>query len=296
MLESFLAAGRKLGVPLKAMAMTRDAGRFAQCLPHLANDPRVELWECDVTRMSCPSGPVDYIIHSLVPDAGTPLVEMKDFFSLATQGLLHVALEKKSAAFLLCSTGAVYQPTIPPSPFSEESPLVATGAPLSYSVIRRQVEDVCRGALEGSSTALKIARAFTFVGPRLPLDAGFAIGNFVRDALAGGPIVVKGDGSPLRSYLYAADMSAWLWNLLLGGPMEHIVNVGSDKPLSIGDLAHMIGRMWSVPVTIQSQPVSGAAPASYVPLTARAEQELGLTAGIPLRDGIERMARWHSRS
>jgi len=296
MLETFLHAGTQLGLPFRALALTRDRSRFSQSLPHLATDPRVEILESDAATMPVPDGPVDFVIHSMVPPAGTRLGEMARFFPAATQHLLEVAQSKSAKGFLLCSTGAVYLPKDPPAPFSEGDPLHAADGPLSYGQIRRRIEDQCLAAWMRGSLPVKIARGFTFLGPRLPLDGAFAAGNFLRDAMAGGPIVVRGDGSPVRSYLYAADLAAWLWTILLDGRPGLAYNVGSHLAITISTLARRIGSRFRVDVCLGSEGFPGAAPSCYLPATSRAEAEFGPMLHTSLRDGIDRMASWYAKS
>ncbi len=296
MLESFLLAGHRLNLPFRAIVVTRNAGKFKLRFPHLADDPGVELLESDVSALAAPAGPVDYIIHSLIPDAGTPLEEMELFFQSATKRLLEMASWKAVKGFLLCSTGAVYQPLIPRRPFAESDPLVPAEGPPSYPLIRRKVEEQCLEAFREADIPVKIARGFAFVGARLPLNANFAIGNFIRDALAGGPVVVQGDGTSIRSYLYASDMAAWLWTVLLKGAPGRAFNVGSGEAVSIGDLARMIGRMFDVETIVEGNAPSGAAPDFYIPSTRRVEEDLGLLAWTGLSEAIIKTLRWHTRA
>jgi len=293
MLETFLHANQTLGLGAKAVAVTRSGMQFAKQLPHLASHPQVEVLEADVASVPTPEGPVDFVIHSIVPDTGTPLPETASFFQAATQQLLDIALQKNASAFLLCSTGAVYQPKDPPAPFSERDPLVPLDGPLSYRQIRRRVEEQCSQALANRRTALKIARGFTFVGPRLPLDGNFAVGNFLHDALAGRTITVKGNGTPIRSYLYAADMAAWLWIILLKGSNRASYNVGSGEAITIGDLAKTIGTLFMQDVCIEGAPVPGTAPSCYLPQIGSA---LFPEKPISLPESLNRTTSWHQTS
>jgi dTDP-glucose 4,6-dehydratase len=142
-----------------------------------------------------------------------------------------------------------------------------------------------------------IARLFAFVGPLLPLNANFAVGNFIGDVLQGGPVRVTGDGTPYRSYLYAADLAVWLWTILLRGKRAYPYNVGSQEGLTIADLASRVVQATSpgMRIEIAIRPTTGVPPQRYVPRTSRAEQDLGLQARIPLEEGVLRTLEWHRR-
>ncbi len=111
-----------------------------------------------------------------------------------------------------------------------------------------------------------------------------------------GPIHVKGDGSPFRSYLYASDLAVWLWTMLFKGCSGRAYNVGSEDALNIAAVAHEVAA--TVPqkmaVKIAGTPSPGAPAHRYVPSTARARAELGLRAEVPLRDAIRRTYEWFS--
>jgi dTDP-glucose 4,6-dehydratase len=140
-----------------------------------------------------------------------------------------------------------------------------------------------------------IARLFAFVGPLLPLNSNYAIGNFIRDVLRGGPVRITGDGTPYRSYLYAADLAIWLWTLLLRGRSVHPYNVGSPHALTITDLAKAVVRVAGAGSVIETAgaPVPGLPVLRYVPETTRAEKELGLRVHVSLDDGIRRTSSWY---
>jgi len=215
-----------------------------------------------------------------------------------TQRVLEFARRHGTRRLLFTSSGAVYgkQPS-EMTHIAEDYP----GAPSTvdagsaYGQAKRVSEfmSTMYGRTYGFDAT--IARLFAFVGPLLPLDANYAVGNFVRDVLGGGPVRVAGDGTPYRSYLYAADLAIWLWTILLRGRAAHPYNVGSPHDLTIADLARTVVRATAPGTGIEiARPTdAGAPPLRYVPRTTRAEEELGLRSLIPVEEGIRRMAEWY---
>lgn len=133
-----------------------------------------------------------------------------------------------------------------------------------------------------------IARCFTFVGPRQPLDAQWAVGNFFADAIAARDIKVRGDGKAVRSYMHMADLMVWLLTLLVKGTPGKPYNVGSEEAVSIEKLATMVARLSGCRVVIEGKPCESNL---YVPQTFSAKA-LGLSVRIPLYESLQRTWRW----
>ena len=133
-------------------------------------------------------------------------------------------------------------------------------------------EHLISGYAREKGYKFSIARCFSFAGPYLPLRLHYAFGNFVRQALLGENIVIKGDGQDRRSYLYIGDAIAWLLRLIFE-PRDAICNVGSDEAVTIKELAERINAISSAPasVVIEDRPTltGNFRRINYVPNTSK---------------------------
>jgi nucleoside-diphosphate-sugar epimerase len=198
------------------------------------------------------------------------------------------------ARVLFLSSGAVYGPQT--SPVSERAvtapdPLVPSSA---YGLAKRVAENLCAAATRDHAVQATIARLFAFVGPGIPLDAHFAVGNFISNVLAQEVIEVKGDGRPLRSYLYSGDLSEWCWALLSKGLSGSAYNVGSPAPITVLELAQEVSRLTDPSVAIRVHLAPGnEPPPCYVPITERARSELKLEPRTPLDQALRKTFDWY---
>ena len=306
LLESFCHANRQLGLNARIVVLTRDVRRFASRLPHLAEDAGVEIDEGDFRNFRSPSGPVDYVIHSLVPDVGseyaTSSERLNEFFSTSMACLLDLTEEKRARGFLYCSTGAVYASQEPPRPARETDAMTQGGSTFAslYGPIRRSAELLALLRFADKALPIKIARGFAYLGPYLRLDGQFAIGNFIADILARRPIVIKGDGTDVRSYMYGTDLAVWLWTILLRGSPGQAFNVGSSRGSPLRDVAEVAATAAtpSVEVIVQGGKPNQviAAKSYYVPDTTKAAESLGLKETVGLKEAVARTLKWHRNS
>ena len=303
LLETFAAAYVRCNLDAEIVVLTRDAQAFRQKAPHLANQPWIAFVSGDVRNFAFPPGNFTHVVHaataaSAALNANRP-AEMLDTIVDGTRRVLKFVQRRSTARVLLVSSGAVYgrQPSelthVPEEYGGGPDPLDPGQA---YAEGKRVSElSGAIAALADDGPTISIARCFAFVGPYLPLDAHFAIGNFIRDALAGGPVNLSGDGTPFRSYLYAADLAAWLWTILSRGANARAYNVGSARGLQLWDIAHLVAsNCGGCEVSRGRDPQPGIAALRYVPDVSRARQELGLAEWTPLETAIQRTVRWHS--
>ena len=301
LVESFLHIERTLALDAHITVLSRDPERFLAKVPHLRGQAALTLHAGDVREFRFPAGEFPYVIHAATEASAKQLAEhphqMLSTILAGTKRTLDFAAQAGTRKLLLTSSGAVYGPQPPTLTHVPEDFAGAPDPLLPQSVYgegKRASELMC--ALAGQAgMEVKVARCYAFLGPHLPLDTHFAAGNFLADALAGRPISIASDGTALRSYLYASDLTVWLWTMLFRAPSLRAYNVGSEDAVSIRELAELAAAAVtpSTAIHVAKSPSPGALPPCYIPATARAQQELGLRQTVSLEEAFRRTAAWH---
>ena len=184
----------------------------------------------DIRNFDCNNKNFDYIIHAATPaSAKLENENPKEMYSIILEGtknIINIAKNMNVKKLLFTSSGAVYGEQYQSvKSFKEDY----EGCPITYYGKAKKVsEDI----FLNSNINVSIARCFALVGPYLNLDIHFAIGNFIRDAMENRDIIIEGDGRPLRSYLYTADLVLWLLTILLKSENNSIYNVGGEDGIS----------------------------------------------------------------
>lgn len=295
LLESFAWINQRLHLNAQVCILSRAPQRFARRAPHLEANSALCWQTGDVRSFAFPIGDYPFVLHAAA-EASARLNreaphEMFDVILSGTRRVLEFSAQAKTSRFLFISSGAIYgrQP-----PELSHLPETYPGAPdplapgNAYGGGKRAAEQLC--ALSG--LAVTIVRPFAFVGPFLPLDEHFAVGNFLRDALQGGPIRIQGDGTPLRSYLYAADLTIGLWTALFTGTPGRAYNLGSAEALSIYQIAEEVATCFAPRPVIEVAKTAplNQIPERYIPDITRAIHELGLQPRFSTNQAIQRTA------
>ena len=271
--------------------LSRNPAAFKEQNPQWNQLESVSYLSGDIRTFSCGGECFDYVIHAAAPVQER--MSSNDLENIVVGGTAHVmevAEAIKAKRVLFVSSGAVYGCQSVEASLSEDlTPVPNTG----YGIAKAKAENICLG----SGVPAVIARCFTFVGPYLPIQNNFAVADFIWEAINGSPIVIHGDGTPLRSYMYADDLVSWLFKILEDGRNGQVYNVGSDEPLMILELAHRIKKLLksSSPVQILNDKPTGRAGAVYIPNVQKARTELGLVRMTSFDEAILKTADYYGK-
>ncbi|OXA92179.1 NAD-dependent epimerase/dehydratase family protein [Flavobacterium hercynium] len=297
LLMSFIFVNRKLELNSKMIILTRNKSNFLSKHKWVLEYPEISFLEGDVNNFKFIDAPVDYIIHaatdaSIKLNDEQPLVMFETIVN-GTKRILDFAKLKEVKSFLLTSSGAVYgkQPSDIQN-ISEDylgSPVISDSNSM-YAEGKRIAEVLCASYYKLFNLPVKIARCYAFIGPFLALDAHFAAGNFIKNLLDNEDIIIKGDGTPHRSYMYSADLVIWLWTILFNGKDNNPYNVGSNHSISIAQLADYVSQESvdrDINVIIKT-PLSGKDTLRYVPNVDKALNELNLKIYTDINTSIKK--------
>lgn len=237
----------------------------------------------------------DYIIHAATPaseklEKENPM-EMYSIILEGTKNIINTAKKMNVKKLLFTSSGSVYGEQYQNIKSFKEN---YEGYPTTYyGMAKKNSEDI----FLNSNINVSIARCFAFVGPYLNLDIHFAIGNFIRDVIENRDIIINGDGRPLRSYLYTADLVIWLFTILLNSKDKSVYNVGSANEISIYDLAKKVSKQannYIGKIKVLTKPNYNLPTPKYIPDNKKIINELKIKENYTLDEAIKRTIEWNT--
>jgi dTDP-glucose 4,6-dehydratase len=304
LLETLCFLNEKHDLKINSYVLTRNKNKFLTSYPLFKTCKNLVFLEGDVVNFSFPPElKPTYVIHGATESTTqltkTNPLRMFEVIIKGTWNVLEMSKRWQPEGILLLSSGAVYGKQNKSYFEEEDLGKVDFNSPFSaYAFGKQGAEHLAQLYIYSYNLPIKIARIFALVGPHLPLDGHFAIGNFIRDVLKGGPIVIKGDGRAVRSYLYLGDLIIWLLAILFKGEPGVPYNVGSDEAISIKELAELVAKCAekeNIKIIIQNTQTFSSANDVYIPSIKKAHT-LGLKVFTPLEEAIRKTIFYYSKN
>lgn len=309
MVSALLKANLDFNLGLGITILTRNQDDFKSRHPTLATAQNVQVLVGDVINFEFPRGHYDYLFHFATTPAsatfnGEDQLKKMEMLYFGTKHVLDFAVTAGIKKVLFTSSGVVY------GAIGAEHNGVAEnyhGAPdvsrpdAALGEGKRIAEYLCAYYQEKYGIRYAIARCFSFVGPLLPLHLHYAIGNFIKNCIHNEEIIINGDGSPVRSYLYMGDATNWLLQLILSNKAKSTYNIGSSRSISIENLAHLtkdvLASKSKVTIKGNQTPVEGNfARNYYIPDISLMKRDFKITESISLEESIIKTAQFYTSS
>ncbi len=256
---------------------------------HLKKHPGFRMVRQDVSQYIDVAGPVDYVLHLASPASPVdylklPIQTLK-VGALGTHNSLGLAMAKK-AKYLLASTSECYgDPQVSPQPESYWGHVNPIGPRGVYDEAKRFAEAMVMAYHRFHGVDTHIVRIFNTYGPRMRLNDGRALPNFVHQALTGQPITVYGDGQQTRSFCYVSDLIEGIYRLMNSDEHEP-VNIGNPQEITILEFAERIRKLLGSEVPIIFKPLPQDDPKQRCPDISKAKRLLGWQPKVNLDEGL----------
>jgi dTDP-glucose 4,6-dehydratase len=258
---------------------------------NLLSHSRFRFGRQDVSRYIEVPGPVDAVLHFASPASPPdylkfPIQTLK-VGALGTHNALGLALAKKSR-FLLASTSECYgDPQVSPQPETYWGHVNPVGPRGVYDEAKRYAEAMSMAYHRYHGLDTRIVRIFNTYGPRMRLNDGRALPNFLYQALRGEPITVYGDGKQTRSFCYVSDLLDGIYRLLESDEHEP-TNIGNPQEITILEFAERVRALVGAQVPIKFHPLPQDDPKQRCPDIAKARRILGWEPKVTLEEGLRR--------
>ncbi len=264
-------------------------------IEHLVGNASFRFIKQDVTEYLHVEGELDAILHFASPASPIDYLELPiqtlKVGALGTHKTLGLARAKKSA-YLLASTSEVYGDPLE-HPQTEDywgnvNPIGPRGV---YDEAKRFAEAMTMAYQRYHGLETRIARIFNTYGPRMRLDDGRVVPNFIAQALRGEPLTVYGDGHQTRSFCYVSDMIEGIYRLLMSDEVEP-VNLGNPEEMSIIDFANLVNDITGNSAGISLEPLPEDDPKVRKPSIGKALELLHWEPVVPLEEGLRTTIDW----
>ena len=264
-------------------------------IAHLAGNRNFTFVHHDVSNYIYIQGDLDAILHFASPASpvdylGLPIPTLK-VGSLGTHNALGLALAK-DARLLLASTSEVYgDPLVHPQIedyWGHVNPIGPRGV---YDEAKRFAEAMTMAYHRYHNVDTRIIRIFNTYGPRMRLNDGRVVPNFIKQALDGEQLTVYGDGSQTRSFCFVSDLVDGIYRLLMSEEHEP-VNIGNPAEITILQFAEKINELTGNTAGIQFKPLPKDDPKQRQPNIDKARRTLGWDPKVNLDEGMERTIGW----
>lgn len=264
-------------------------------IKHLEQNPKFKFYEHDVSEHVNINESIDYILHFASPASPIdylkiPIQTMK-VSSLGTHNLLGLALKKK-ARILVASTSEIYgDPLVHPQTETYWGNVNPVGPRSIYDEAKRYMESITMAYHNYHGVETRIVRIFNTYGPRMRLNDGRVIPQFIGQVLRNEDLTVFGDGSQTRSFCYVSDLIEGIFRLLMSD--YHLpVNIGNPNEISISDFAQEIIKLSGSKQKIIYKPLPVNDPMQRKPDIERAESILGWKPKVNRKEGIRETYEW----